>query len=256
MKPRDRVQKPSQMIEIAAETVKAIFLVCATGMLLATLFTSIPATGLGTGVTIFNEDKFEISLAATETPQVDFHVGLVVGHWGNDAGAICPESLGGYREVDINHVIADETRKLLEPYGIRVDLLKEFDDRLDGFQAQALVSIHADTCQYSSDDATGYKIAEARGNQRPDQAARLLNCLKTRYSQATSLPYDPNRITRDMTEYHAFSEINPITPAVIIETGYMNLDQQLLVEQPGLVAQGIADGILCYLFRETINTEE
>jgi N-acetylmuramoyl-L-alanine amidase len=256
MKTHDRVNKSSQLIEIAAETIKAVFFVCAAGALLATLFTSIPATGFGSEITIFNQDGIEISLAVTQTPPADFHVGLVVGHWGNDSGAICSDSLGGYREVDINHVVADETRKLLESYGIQVDLLKEFDDRLGGFQAQALVSIHADTCEYTSDDATGYKIAEARGNQRPDQAARLLNCLKTRYGQATTLRYDANRITRDMTEYHAFSEIDPNTPAVIIETGYMNLDQKLLVEEPQIAAQGIADGILCYLYREPINIEE
>jgi N-acetylmuramoyl-L-alanine amidase len=56
-----------------------------------------------------------------------------------------------------------------------------------------------------------------------------------------------------MSSYHAFDEINADTPAVIIETGFMNLDRQILTQQPELIAEGITNGILCYLYNEDIS---
>ena len=49
-----------------------------------------------------------------------------------------------------------------------------------------------------------------------------------------------------MTEYHTFSEIDPTTPAAIIEIGFLNLDRQFLTETPELAAQGIVSGIECF----------
>jgi len=49
-----------------------------------------------------------------------------------------------------------------------------------------------------------------------------------------------------MSEYHAFREVDPDTPAVIIETGFLRGDYDLLVHHPRKVALGIAQGILCY----------
>jgi len=57
-----------------------------------------------------------------------------------------------------------------------------------------------------------------------------------------------------MSSYHAFNEIDDDTPAVIIETGFMNLDKQLLTQQPDLVAKGIVDGILCYIYNEDLTS--
>ena len=42
----------------------------------------------------------------------------------------------------------------------------------------------------------------------------------------------------------------------IIEVGFMNLDRQILTQQPEKVATGIVNGILCYLNNESINTGE
>lgn len=244
-------QTPAQ---ITANTLKAVFLTAASAALLATLFTAWPVAGLVDNINTLGQDAF--SVAATETAQPNFHVGLVVGHWGFDSGAVCSEELGGYKEVNLNHTIAEETRKVLQSYDVKVDLLKEFDERLEGYQAQALVSIHADTCEFTSEDQTGFKIQDSQENQRPDQAARLLQCMKTRYGSATSLKYDEHRISVDMTDYHAFRTIDPNTPAIIIETGYMNLDRDLLVNHPDLVGRGIAEGILCYLYRQPISQGE
>ena len=233
------------------KTVKAAFNVLLVAVLVATLFTALPATGIGFSASLFQPGSGDISAA---TQEVELHVGLVVGHWGNDTGAICPASLGGYMEVDINYTIADLTRQYLQAEGVKVDLLKEFDDHLDGYQSNALISIHADTCEYIPELGTGFKIAEAADNKRPEQAARLMACLKNRYGEATGLRYD-HRITDDMTSYHAFGEVDPNTPAVIIEAGYMNQDRELLTKNPALVARGITAGIMCYLNREEISPE-
>jgi len=235
------------------KTVKAVFNVLMAATLAATLFTALPATGMGFSSSLFQPGTGDGENTAA-TQEIDLHVGLVVGHWGHDTGAICPDSLGGYLEVDINYTVADLTRQYLQAEGVKVDLLKEFDDHLDGYQSNALISIHADTCEYIPELGTGYKIAEAEDNKRPEQAARLMACLKNRYGEATGLRYD-HRITEDMTSYHAFGEVDTNTPAVIIETGYMNQDRELLTQNPSLVAKGITAGIMCYLNREEISPE-
>jgi N-acetylmuramoyl-L-alanine amidase len=55
-----------------------------------------------------------------------------------------------------------------------------------------------------------------------------------------------------MASYHAFDEINENTPASIIEAGFLNLDRQFLTQNPDIAAQGIADGILCFIRNESI----
>ena len=235
------------------KTVKAVFNVLLAAVLASTLFTALPATGMGFSASLFQPGTGS-GENSSATQEVELHVGLVVGHWGHDTGAICPASLGGYMEVDINYTIADLTRQYLQAEGVKVDLLKEFDNHLEGYLSNALISIHADTCEYIPELGTGYKIAEAADNKRPEQAARLMACLKNRYGEATGLRYD-HRITQDMTSYHAFGEIDPNTPAVIIETGYMNQDRELLTKNPSLVAKGITAGIMCYLNREEISPE-
>lgn len=239
---------------LLAKTLKGILNVSLVAVISATLFTALPATGIGFKSPLFQPGQNNGESFGSETPIVTLRVGLVVGHWGHDVGAICPESLGGFREVDINYTIADLTRQYLQSEGVNVDLLKEFDEQLKEYKGDALISIHADTCEYIPELGTGYKIAEAVDNKRPEQAARLMACLNNRYGSITGLRYD-HRITPDMTSYHAFSEVNPNTPAVIIETGYMNQDRELLTKNPSLVARGITAGIMCYLNREEISPE-
>jgi N-acetylmuramoyl-L-alanine amidase len=130
----------------------------------------------------------------------------------------------------------------LRARGIPVDLLEEFDPRLSGYSATALVSIHADSCLYYNEFATGYKIAGS-----PIPIRRPGKCVERVYRDVTGLPYHANTITPHMTDYHAFRTIAPGTPAIIIETGFMNLDRDILTVQADIPARGITNGILCYL---------
>ncbi len=212
---------------------------------------SLPSFSLGG---LFGEKGKQraVVLLPTPTPPPSQVVGIISGHWKSDSGAVCPN---GMAERDINHRIALLVQEYLRQQGYKVDLLAEFDPRLNGYRAAALVSIHADTCKYLGKEYTGFKIAPARGLKDPAQlenSIRLKNCIASRYAAETGLRYHPNSYSRDMTEYHVFNTIDPHTPAVIIETGFMNMDYDILVNHPAVVAKGIADGILCYLRNEPL----
>lgn len=177
----------------------------------------------------------------TPTPHIP-RVGVIAGHAGSDSGAVCED---GLQEVDVNRSIAERVAALLREDGFQVDELAEFDVRLNGYRADALVSIHADSCNIPG--RSGFKVARAESSYIPEAEDRLLACLKDNYGRVTGLPFDPNSITYDMTRYHAYYEIDPTTPAAIIETGFLHDDRALLTEQPDLVAKGIVEGLLCFL---------
>ena len=238
---------------------RPLLIIIGVGFMIATLFTAFPEPGvlpnsLSDGNSGALQAASDVSGSTTPTTRPTPRIGLVAGHSGNDSGAVCPDALGGIREVDINLNIAALVRQNLIDLGYEVDLLAEFDSRLNGYQATALISIHADSCAYI-EGATGFKVAAAKSTLYPEQAARLTNCLQTRYAQITNLTLHPGSVTVDMTDYHAFSEIYSLTPAAIIEVGFMNLDRQILTQQPDLLAEGVTSGILCYIRNEDVNLE-
>lgn len=169
-------------------------------------------------------------------------VGIVAGHWGNDSGAVCD---GWLQEVNVNLAIAQQVVAALRAAGYPTDLLQEFDPRLEGYKARALVSIHSDACLYP--EATGFKVARVEESAIPNVEDRLVACLISRYQARTGLPFHEGSVTPDMTQYHTFYEIDPQTPGAIIEVGFLLADQDLLLHHQDRVAQGIVEGILCYL---------
>jgi N-acetylmuramoyl-L-alanine amidase len=227
-------------------------------IILATLFTAWTDPGLfpsdlrknlSTG--LIPQATSQVIDASTPTPRTKPLIGIVAGHSGNDSGAVCTD---GLTEASVNEAVAAYVKQYLIERGYDVDILKEFDDQLNGYTASTLISIHADSCDYINDVATGFKVSAPLANPHPDQAARLTACLRNRYAQKTGLTLH-NSITNDMTSYHAFSEINENTPAAIIEVGFLNLDRALLTQKPDLLAQGITDGIVCFLNNENISSE-
>jgi N-acetylmuramoyl-L-alanine amidase len=167
-------------------------------------------------------------------------IGIISGHRGNDSGAVCAD---GLTEAQVVEDIATQVIADLQERGIRADLLDEFDPRLNGYSATALVSIHADSCDYVNDLATGFKIA---GSSYTD-SSRLSICVEEAYTRDTQLPYHANTITPHMTDYHAFREIAPGVPAIILETGFLNLDRDFLTRRADVAAKAVSDGILCYI---------
>lgn len=242
--------------------IKVIFqnlqLVLGVGVILATLFT------IWTPGEFVSPPTWQVAQFApiptliptsgpTVTPNLKPVIGIVAGHWGNDSGAVCPD---GLTEVEINQNIATIVQKKLVDIGYSVDLLQEFDTRLTNYRALVLVSIHADSCDYINEQATGYKVAAALASPDPIQSTRLSACLRSRYAQVTGKPLHSTSVTQDMTAYHAFSEIDPGTVAAIIETGFLNLDRKFLTEDSDVAAQGIVEGILCFLNNEDITNTQ
>lgn len=187
-------------------------------------------------------------------PSTGLRIGVVAGHSGlypgtgqPDPGATCPD---GLTELQVNQAVADLVAGGLEGAGFQVDRLEEWDERLAGYRAVALISIHADSCEWINDQASGFKIAASVDSSIPDRAQRLVTCLADRYERDTGLFFHQGSITRDMTEYHSFNEIHSQTPAAIIETGFLNLDRKFLTEKPELAARGIVEGVLCFVNNE------
>jgi len=184
------------------------------------------------------------------TSQHTIRIGIVAGHWGNDSGSVCAN---GTTEMDVNLAIASLVQQKLTAQGYQVDLLQEFDPRLQDYEAAVLVSIHNDSCDYVNEDATGFKVAAAASSRDPNLTSRLTACLSNRYAGITGLSFHSGSITVDMTDYHAFEEISPVTTAAIIETGFLNLDYDILTQRPDLIADGIVAGIMCYVRTESVD---
>ena len=238
-------------------SVRALQSTVAVAVLLATLFTALPSRGLVSG------DFYDrLSVILTPRPvdgaplvaQPQLRVGIVAGHAGNDPGAVCVDGNGEatLTEADVNLEIAAIVQQKLIERGFQVDLLREFDSRLNGYRALAVVSIHNDSCEYINDEATGFKVAAALNTPDLNRANRLTACLVDRYQSMTGLTFHSGSITSDMREYHAFREIDPSTVAAIIETGFLNLDREILTRQTDRVAAGVVDGILCFANNENI----
>lgn len=188
-------------------------------------------------------NSVEGALISTQLPPPT-NIGIVAGHYGSDSGAVCAN---GVTEAELNLEIATLVQKKLTDRGYTVDLLEEFDNRLDGYRGRVLVSIHLDSCEYVNDQATGYKVAAALSDQSFSASQKLTTCLSDEYGAITGLPYHAGSVTDDMTYYHAFNEIDPATTAAIIEAGFMNIDYRFITEETDRVADGIVAGIQCFM---------
>jgi N-acetylmuramoyl-L-alanine amidase len=194
---------------------------------------------------VLNPTPNGLSIAGFKYP-----IGILAGHTGNDSGATCDD---GLTEVSVNEDIALRVKSILERQGYMVDLLAEYDPRLEGYKAIAVVSIHADSCEFIDENATGFKVAASQAGSSAAASQYLTSCLVDRYAARTGLPNHSGSITWDMTGYHAFNEVDPTTPVSIIETGFLYLDRNFLTQHADLVAQGIADGILCFTRNESVS---
>ena len=246
------------------EAMRYLGITLVTAAVLATLFTAWSPASLDPGEVassflnfIVGPDSGEGTVGGDElTPEPqDRRVGIIAGHSGLhpdsgliDPGAVCADS--DLTELEVNETIAGLAVEYLEAMGIVVDRFDEFDSRLVGYKAGALVSIHADACYYINDEATGYKVSRSKASTVSDLAQILASCIIDRYQRSTGLDFHRGSITSDMTEYHTFHEIDAQTPAVIIETGFLYLDREFLTQEPEKAARGIADGIMCYLNNE------
>ncbi len=178
------------------------------------------------------------------TPNWAQRIGIVSGHRGpeNDPGAVCDD---GLTENEINFGVAQLVVRNLRERGYSVDLLDEFDPRLQSYQAASLVSIHSNDCSDYGEFVSGYLVARAAARPAGGLDDILAECIAREY-EAVGIERRYS-LTIDMTDYHTFREISSLTPAAIIELGFMRGDRDLLVNQQGLIANSITEGIVCYL---------
>lgn len=197
-----------------------------------------------------------------QRPEGPAKVALQIGHLRNDE---VPEELknlrgntgatgGGYTEGEVNEMVAQETKILLEAKGITVELLPATIP--EKYWADVFVAIHAD----GSEDImkSGYKLASPRRDVTGN-SLKLMNHIETTYGRATGLALDPN-VTRNMRGYYAFSwrryehAVHPMTASVILETGFLTspADRLTIVNNPEVSAEGLADGILRYLTEQKL----
>lgn len=197
----------------------------------------------GTGMNTGMGEAVPVTVGeAAQAAEPARRVGIVVGHWGYDPGAVCPD---GLTEQQVNLTVAGEVVSLLKRKGYQVDLLYEYDPLLTDYRADALVSIHADSCNIPG--ASGFKVARVTYSAIPRSEDELVACLYREYAAITGMPIHPASVTDDMTNYHAFNEIAPETPGAIIELGFMLDDREMLVGSPKVLARGVASGIVCFL---------
>lgn len=175
-----------------------------------------------------------------------WQVAVIAGHRNFDTGAVCET---GLIEVAVTSEVAERLARHLGRQGVDVQVLDEYDPALQSLQADALVSIHADSCVPLS----GFKVASAEKTALPEQDALLVRCLQENYAAATGLSPHPNTITHDMTGYHAFQRVAETTPGAIIELGFLGGDGELLTNERPRLARGIAEGVMCFLKQKQVS---
>ena len=189
-----------------------------------------------------------------QTPQWLRRIGIISGHRGlgkllnRDPGAVCyDEFKQPYLEEEaINFAVSRRVVANLEALNFSVDMLDEFDPRLVDFRADALVSIHANSCIDYGEVVSGYIVSKSDARPEVGADAMLRECIALNYGAHIPLERSYSE-TEDMINNHAWQKIHPLTPGVILEMGFMLADQEILTTQHDLLAHAITMGILCYI---------
>lgn len=257
---RRQQQRKTQRVSVLGGIFRAVFVVVFASGMMATIlswFTSAdflnPETRRNLAAAMYAVEPTP-TLTPAPTPNWARTIGIVSGHRGPgqeqdyDPGAVCLDEQGAVivTENDVNFGVASKVVQYLRQRSYRVDLLDEFDPRLNDYQAAALVSIHANSCQDYGEVVSGYLVAKAAAKPAEGPDDVLSECIARYYGPMTGLERRFS-LTIDMTDYHTFRELHPLTPAAIIELGFLRADQQILVEQQDLLARAITEGILCFL---------
>ena len=189
-------------------------------------------------------------------------VGIQVGHWKSQELPGELEKLrsstgtsgGGKYEWEVNLEISKELAKQLETNGVKAELLPATVP--PEYWADVFISIHADG---SLDRSTnGFKVATP-WRDWTSKGKKLSEYIENSYGKTTGFPKDPN-ISRNMKGYYAFSwwrynhAVHPMTTSIIVETGFLSnlYEQRILINNPKMIALGIAEGLIKYLESENL----
>lgn len=193
-----------------------------------------------------------------QRPAGPLKVALQVGHWKNEEvpeeqeglkANACGARAVGVCEWEVMLNIALLAADVLRAHGLEVDILPTTVP--PDYYADVFIALHADGSTDST--VTGFKVASPRRDYS-GQSKVLEQIMYEIYEGATGLKRDPN-ITSRMRGYYAFNwrrythAIHPMTPAVILETGFLTspADRKILINNPELAVQGITDAVLRFL---------
>ena len=71
--------------------------------------------------------------------------------------------------------------------------------------------------------------------------------------KVTGLRFNANTITKDMTDYHAFGEINKRPPPPLLKPDSWLPTARILMDHTDKVAEGIREGVLCFVRNEPVS---
>ncbi len=249
-------------------SLRSLVIVFAVSVIVATIFASFTTNDslsqqAQQSLAIAQVTAEQIAAQPTDLPTPVWfkRIGIIPGHSGinptsnlPDPGAPCPD---GFTEAQVTMKVATMVIDALRGRGYTVDQLDEWDSRLVGYDSAVFLSIHADSCTNFNDGYphSGFKVVNPAGRVTVrDQDLRLVDCLQNHYSQSTGLQFSGWTVTDNMLYYHAFHQITQRTPAAIIELGFLYYDRDLLQNHPDKSAQGITDGLLCFLDPKSLAT--
>lgn len=184
-------------------------------------------------------------------------IGIITGHSGPpldttfdiDPGAVCDANFDGIpelTELDVNTSVTSRLAPLLIEAGYEVEMLNEWDARIDNYRGEVLISIHANTCENLGFGATGFNIQINESSPFLARDTRLQDCMVAQYANATGLPRHFGT-SPDLVDYHVFRKTSVDTPTVLVELGFMFSDRQVLTERPDDMARGVFEGLRCFL---------
>mgnify|MGYP005835844385 CR=1 FL=1 len=211
-------------------------------------------------------------------------IGIEAGHSPADAGAMSCD--GRRRETDNTIAVAELVRHLLQnrlrERGYTIDIFRGGDTRMQGYRADAFVSLHNDYCVKDSNGrvvpVSGFKVSRYGGragsgtNGSGDASDRLVQAIWEHYRRVTGMAEDRSsgHYTLCMTHYYALNSVpNGLvgvrppgqqcqlqprsawiaaeTPGAIIEMGWWSGDEDMLVNHRDVLAAGVAESILAFL---------
>lgn len=161
------------------------------------------------------------------------------GHGGHDPGAV--NSNLGLHEADIALIIADKLADLLISVGATV-IMTRLDNTFVGLSnrakvantnnADAFISIHLNSADNSK--ATGYEVLTYSDKGKAAELAKLI------LANLTVLPW-PNRGLKARTDLTVLKKT--AMPAVLVECGFINNDEEAKMLNTSSTQQVIADAI-------------
>lgn len=222
-----------------------------TGRVLQTIV--LVAAVLATVLTLWNPYKLFSQSEVTQTSQIEngagaasasSTIGILVGHWQVDSGNVCEN---GIAEADVNEAIANQVSIKLNALGYSVKLFSVNDLDLVNYRGPALVALYSGSCEDSPENKSGFSLGTTLSTSDLNSSNALAVCMGEIYQSSTKLDFTYQIISTTSPYYPLFEMVNPNTPMIYLEMGSLYYDQAVLIDNSENVANGIVNGILCYL---------